>query len=137
MSLPKHLVLYDGECGFCNHTVQWLLARDRNEVLYFAPLQGDIAGQLMPQLELPADLDSIIYVRNTSEQLEAFIHSTAALEIVRVLPTPWSWLRLFIVTPSVIRDGLYKAFAKRRIRWFGRVDACDLPTESQSQRMLS
>ena len=137
MTIPKHLVLYDGECGFCNHTVQWLLARDHKEELYFAPLQGEIATQILPQFTLPADLDSIIYVRNVSDSSEAFIHSAAALEIVRVLPSPWSWLRWFLIIPSVIRDGFYKAFAKRRIRWFGRVDSCDLPTESQSQRMLS
>lgn len=27
--MKKHLVLWDGECGFCRRSVMWLLARDR------------------------------------------------------------------------------------------------------------
>ena len=137
MTNPTHLVFYDGECGFCNHTVQWLLARDQREVLYFAPLEGEAASEILSKFSLPPELDSIIYVRNLSDEPEVFILSSAALEIVRVLPAPWSWLAFCKLIPSLIRDGLYTAFAKRRIQWFGRVDSCELPTESQSQRMLS
>ncbi len=25
----KFIVFYDGECGFCNHWVQWILERDK------------------------------------------------------------------------------------------------------------
>ena len=70
MTNPTHLVFYDGECGFCNHTVQWLLARDQREVLYFAPLEGEAASEILSKFSLPPELDSIIYVRNLSELIE-------------------------------------------------------------------
>src|SRR5678815_2955382 len=37
------VLLYDGVCGFCNGTVQFVLARDRRGVLRFATLQGEFA----------------------------------------------------------------------------------------------
>src|SRR5262249_51494709 len=41
-----HLVLYDGTCGFCAHTVQWILAADPAGRVRFAPLQGSTATAL-------------------------------------------------------------------------------------------
>src|SRR5207248_1207981 len=40
---PRALVLYDGLCGLCDSTVQWLLRRDQKKVLTFAALQGETA----------------------------------------------------------------------------------------------
>ena len=43
---PRHLVLYDGECGVCSRVVRWLIDADRHGVLRFAPLQGATATEL-------------------------------------------------------------------------------------------
>ena len=134
---PKHLVFFDGECGFCDRTVQWLLEHDDAEQLYFAPLQGAQAQEVLPQFEFPPELDSIVYVRRSGSEVEAFIYSDAIGEILRVLPTRWSWMRIAWIVPRSIRDGVYRAFASRRIQWFGKVDACRLPDERQAHRLLS
>lgn len=135
--VPKHLVFFDGNCGFCDHTVQWLLARDSKEQLYFAPLEGDMAGHVLSQFVLPEGLDSIIYVRTLNDVSEMFVYSDAIGQILKELPWYWSWLRVGWLTPRGIRDQIYKAFAARRIQWFGTVDACQLPNERQSRRLLS
>ena len=137
MKLPKHLIFFDGECGFCDKTVQWLLDKDDQEELYFSPLQGDIAKEVLPQVDLPPELDSIVYVRHSTTGVEAFIYSDAIGEILRVLPKRWSWMRIAWIVPRSIRDAIYRAFAARRIQWFGKVDACRLPDERQSRRLLS
>ena len=136
-SIPKHLVFFDGTCGFCDHTVQWLLARDSKEQLYFAPLEGDMAERVLSQFVLPDGLDSIIYVRTSNDMSEIFIYSDAIGQILKELPWYWSWLRVGWLTPRGIRDQIYKAFAARRIQWFGTVDACQLPDERQARRLLS
>ena len=137
MTPPEHLVFFDGECGFCDRTVQWLLERDEQEQLYFAPLQGEQAREVLPQFEFPPELDSIVYVRHSSTGVEAFIYSDAIGEILKVLPKRWSWMRIAWIVPRSIRDVVYRAFAARRIQWFGKVDACRLPDERQSRRLLS
>ena len=136
-SIPKHLVFFDGTCGFCDHTVQWLLARDSKEQLYFAPLEGDMAERVLSQFVLPDGLDSIIYVRTSNDMSEIFIYSDAIGQILKELPWYWSWLRVGWLTPRWVRDQIYKAFAAKRIQWFGTVDACQLPDERQARRLLS
>ena len=37
------ILLYDGECGFCNFWVQWVLKNDQKKEIQFSPLQGDFA----------------------------------------------------------------------------------------------
>ena len=137
MKHPEHLIFFDGECGFCDRTVQWLLQRDKHEVLYFAPLQGELAKAVLSTVDLPKDLDSIVYVRHQNDLVKVFVYSAAIGEILRVLPIPWSWMRVAWLVPSGIRDAVYRAFAARRIQWFGRVDACRLPDENQARRLLS
>ena len=137
MSKPQHLVFFDGDCGFCDRTVQWLLKNDERELLYFAPLQGEEAQKVLPQFDLPPDLDSIVYVRHSVTGVDVFIYSNAIGEILKVLPLRWSWMRIAWIVPRALRDVVYRAFAARRIQWFGRVDTCQLPDERQSRRLLS
>ena len=35
----RHLVLWDGECGFCRRSVEWLAANDKRGALDFKPYQ--------------------------------------------------------------------------------------------------
>ena len=45
--MKKHLVLWDGECGFCRRSVQWLQKQDRYNALKFQPNQeADISEEL-------------------------------------------------------------------------------------------
>lgn len=36
----RHLVLWDGECGFCRRSVEWLAANDKRGALEFKPYQS-------------------------------------------------------------------------------------------------
>jgi len=45
--MPKHLILWDGECDFCRRSVKWLLAHDRYGHLQAQPNQeADISDDL-------------------------------------------------------------------------------------------
>jgi len=48
----KHLVLWDGECGFCRRCVEFLARQDRFGKLEFSPYQeADLSPQLSAQCE--------------------------------------------------------------------------------------
>ena len=36
----RHLVLWDGDCGFCRRSVEWLASQDRRGALEFKPYQS-------------------------------------------------------------------------------------------------
>lgn len=44
----RHLVLWDGDCGFCRRSVEWLAAQDKRGALEFKPYQS---VELAPSLK--------------------------------------------------------------------------------------
>ena len=60
-----HLVFYDGQCGLCDHAVQFLLKADKKNKFLFAPLQGTTALQeLKDMAEKDKREDTLILVEN-------------------------------------------------------------------------
>ena len=65
------------------------------------------------------------------------MRSDAILQILRDLGGFWrvvSWLR---VIPRPLRNALYDRIARHRYAWFGRYEACRLPTSAESASLLS
>lgn len=125
------IVFFDGVCGLCNTSVDWLLRHDKNQRLLYAPLQGKAASeQLSP--ERLSDLDTIVYFRKGKELLR----SDAALYVLKDLGGAWKLLFGFIVIPRFIRDGIYKWVSRNRYKWFGKKEACRIPTKAERARFL-
>jgi predicted DCC family thiol-disulfide oxidoreductase YuxK len=62
--------------------------------------------------------------------------STAALRIAGYLGGMWrlfSWARII---PADFRDRVYDFIAEHRYEWFGKLDACRIPTPSERARFL-
>ena len=52
--LKNHgLIFYDGECGFCQFWIQFLLKRDYKNYFLFAPLQGKLALKYIEKSRIP------------------------------------------------------------------------------------
>ena len=68
---------------------------------------------------------------------KVFLKSDAALRVASYLKWPWSWSRAAVIFPRSLRDWAYDVIARNRYRWFGRRDACLLPTEELRSRLLS
>jgi len=136
-ALPDHLVLYDGVCRFCNDAVAWLLRVDRKGVFHFAPLQGPTAAAVLARHpQLAADLDSMLYVRQIDGRERVDCRADAVFAICAKLPGLWkigAWLRWL---PATLTDAAYRYFAANRYRWFGKYDACPLPSAEQRARFI-
>ena len=130
----RPIVLYDGVCGLCDKFVKFVVKRDRAEVVRFAALQSETGKDLLRTFGLPAgDLSFIVVI----EGKNSFIKSAAVLEVLRYLPGVWKYLALLRIIPAAISDVVYEFTARNRYTWFGRYDACVLPTESERKRFLS
>jgi len=57
----QKVVLFDGVCGMCNASVDFILSRDRDKKFLFSPLQGKFANAQVP--EECIDLNTIIYLK--------------------------------------------------------------------------
>lgn len=136
MKDTRPVVLFDGDCAFCNATVRWTLKRDPLARLRFAPLAADAARRAValadPDLDFDSLPDAIVLVDRTGVHTA----STAVLRMARHLSLPWPALTIALIVPRPLRDAVYQVFARNRYRWFGRADACEIPPPGLAARML-
>src|ERR1017187_9056949 len=119
------VVLFDGVCNLCNRSVQFIIARDPAAYFRFAALGSEAAQRLLGESVLRGPLpDSVALI----ERGRVYTRSAAALRIARRLRFPWPLVCALIVVPRPLRDQVYDLIARNRYRWFGKRDACMMPT---------
>lgn len=132
-------MLYDGLCGFCDGTVQFILDRDRKRTLRFAPLQGDFAREFFARHPEFRTIDSIVLVQPATAIDGEFvsIYSDAIVLLSKYVGGFWNVLGVALqIVPRFLRDWGYRTFAKFRYRVFGRRAACRIPTDDERVRFL-
>ena len=136
MEAEPTIVLFDGRCGLCTRSVQFILKRDRDARFRFAPLESAAAARACARIGVPTpqavDPDSIIVIADG----HAFERSDAALAIAARLPFPWPMFAVFRIVPRGLRDWLYRIVARNRYRWFGKSETCMMPTPELHARFL-
>jgi predicted DCC family thiol-disulfide oxidoreductase YuxK len=139
MAGSNQIVLYDGVCGLCNASVQFLLRNDKSGRLRFASLQSDFAGKVLRRHSLdPKDLDTLHVVENYEQPNERVLQrSDAVLRAGRELGGFWGALATIAsVIPRPLRDAFYRLVARNRYSLFGKYESCMLPEPSQRSRFL-
>ena len=136
----RRVVFFDGVCALCDASMRFLIDEDRERLLKYAPLQGTTAAA-EPAVkailqEDGADLKSAIYVRGTGDDREVFTRSDAILAILDDLGGFWRVVALARFVPRPLRNGIYNFIARNRYGWFGRLDVCRLPGETDARLFL-
>lgn len=131
--MGQRIVLFDGECNFCDTSVQFIIKRDPNGYFHFASLQSDVGQSMRKKYNIPENIDSMLLIENE----KAYMRSTAALKICRKLTGAWKLFYLFIIIPPPIRNIVYNFVAKNRYKWFGKMDQCMIPPPEIRSRFLS
>jgi predicted DCC family thiol-disulfide oxidoreductase YuxK len=133
------LVLYDGVCGFCNRSVQFILRRDPNAIFRFAALQSHFAAEILTRHGAnPTDLDAMYAVISPNQPDECLLaRSDAIVFILKQLGGVWRPLAAVLqLIPRVVRDAAYRLVARTRYCVFGRYDSCPVPSEDTRFRFL-
>lgn len=128
----ERIILFDGECNFCNKSVQFIIKRDPNGLFKFASLQSDIGKELLRKYNAPNNIDSFVLI----EANKCYFKSSAGLRICRNLIGAWKLLYFLLVIPSPLRDFLYGIVAKNRYKWFGINKSCMLLSPEERKRFL-
>lgn len=118
------LVFYDGECGFCHHTVRFLIDVDsRGTAFRFAPLYGETFHARIPA-EARVGLPDSLVVQAADGRL--LVGSEAMLHTFRRLGGGHRfWANFLALFPRPLREAAYAGFARIRHRLFARPDqAC-------------
>lgn len=126
----KNLLLYDGECGMCNHFVQWMLRVDHGGRFRYAPLNGPTSLGILGG---PVDPTTMIVVDDRGKHLR---EADAVFYLLTHLAFPWRLAVIGYLVPRFIRNAAYRWVAKRRHTLFPRPQACALPDAGERRRFL-
>lgn len=132
MANTRPILFYDGECGLCDKTVQWMLKRDPHHTMDYAPLQGSTYAAIsLP--DKPTGLGTVVFFDRDA----LLVRSNAVLGALRCLGGVWRPLAAIAsILPLSIRDRAYNFIARRRLRWFGGKDSCKIPSIADRSRFL-
>jgi predicted DCC family thiol-disulfide oxidoreductase YuxK len=128
-----HVLLFDGACNLCNATVAFVVPRDRGRRFKFLPIQSDLGRRAYRAAGLDPSQPGTLLLVTGGRRL---MRSDAAIEVARHLGWPWkaaAWLRW---VPRALRDRAYDFVARNRHRWFGRPEACIVPSPGVRDRFL-
>lgn len=136
MNLPrdKKIILFDGVCNLCNSFVQYVIKRDKKDVFRFVALQSDLGQEILKHIGIDTkNIDSIILYE---PGVAYFYKSSAAIEIAKGLGGFLGWSIVFKIIPTALRNPIYDYVAKNRYKWYGKKDACMIPTPELKAKFL-
>jgi predicted DCC family thiol-disulfide oxidoreductase YuxK len=129
----KPVILFDGLCNLCNGSVRFIINRDAKAYFRFASLQSPFGQYTLHKFGLPVNqLYSIILIKDGI----LLQKSNAALEVAKNLDGLWPAFFAFKVIPRFVRDWIYDIISANRYNWFGKKDACMIPTVELKSRFL-
>ncbi|WP_299096666.1 thiol-disulfide oxidoreductase DCC family protein [Winogradskyella sp.] len=131
----KQLILFDGVCNLCNSSVLYVIKRDYENKFLFAPLQSNIAKSITSEYKIDTNKVDSILLYNPKKQ-KVYSKSTAALQVAKQLNFPTKLMAIFLVTPAFIRNWAYDYVAKNRYKWYGKKEACMIPTPELKAKFL-
>jgi len=131
---PHKIILFDGDCNLCNHSVQLVIRKDPSQKFLFAAIQSEVGKKILSQhgVDQPK-LTTFYYLDQTNLMSE----SEAALQVAKQLNFPYYCFSIFLLLPKPLRDSCYHFIAKYRYIFFGKAKSCWLPSEELSKRFLS
>jgi len=141
MSERSALLLYDGSCGFCARSVQFVLRHEsQRKTLRFAALDSPIGVEVRARHPAIEGVDSVVWVEPSDASGDdeyVLVRSAAVLRVLRYLGGIWRALAgLATVVPRSVADWVYDFIARHRHKLTRGNPACVLPTPDQRSRFI-
>ncbi len=134
MEENKNIILFDGICNLCNGFIQFVIKRDTADTFRYASLQSEIGQKLVSERGIDtARIDSVVLIE---PGVAYYIKSDAALQIGSHLKGFRTISRILYLIPSGLRNIIYDLIARYRYAWFGKKDACMIPTPELQSKFL-
>ncbi|GMN08942.1 DUF393 domain-containing protein [Croceitalea sp. MTPC9] len=134
MENDNKIILFDGVCNLCNGVVQFVIKLDKEDTFRFAALQSEVGEKLTAERGIgTSQVDSIILIE---PGVAYYTKSDAALQIGKNLKGYRTLSSLLYVFPKGLRNIVYDFIARNRYKWYGKKDACMIPTPELQAKFL-
>ena len=129
----RPIIIFDGYCALCSGWAQFVLRHDPHGRYRLLAAQSPLGHALYVHYGLnPQDYETNILIADGL----AWFKSEGSIRMAEGLGLPWSLAAVFRVLPLALRDRLYAALARNRLRLFGKRETCFLPDPSYAERFL-
>ena len=131
----KQLILFDGVCNLCNTNVLRVIKNDYQNRFVFASLQSNLGSKIVKaaNIDIKKVNSVLLYI---PKQQKVLYKSKAVFTIAQQLKLPYQLLTIFKILPNFISDFVYDFVAKNRYRWYGKKNACMIPTLELKAKFL-
>lgn len=129
----KLYVFYDGDCGFCNFWVEWILKNDKKDKFLFASLQSNFGQFFLKERDLQTYNFNTIYL--WKPEIYYLKKSSAIIKIAENLGGIYQFSIIFKIIPKIIRDFLYNIISNHRSKILKA--SCFLPSQLQKGKFLN
>ena len=136
LNIPKDkkIILFDGVCNLCDSAVQMIIKHDTEDIFRFVALLSDLGQKIIQHLGIDIQkTDSIILYH---PGFAYYLKSEAALEIAKNLGGIFYFATLFSILPISFNNYIYDYIAKNRYKWYGKKEACLIPTKAIQAKFL-
>lgn len=131
MNITKPILFFDGVCGLCNKSVDFLIRIDKNNHLLYAPLQGITAKKILERKYIDS-LSTMAF----HQAGKTHYKSTAILKSINAVGGAWRVFYVFTIIPAFIRDALYNLISSMRYEVFRKKDSCRVPSSDELNKIL-
>ena len=126
-------MIFDGVCNLCVRSVKFIINHEADQSVRFTPLQSPAGARLLREFGFdPEDAKSFVLVADG----KPYVKSDAAIRVARHLRGGWRLIGAIKIIPRPIRNWTYDVIARNRYRWFGRSEACMVPTPELLSRFV-
>jgi predicted DCC family thiol-disulfide oxidoreductase YuxK len=114
------IVLYDGDCNFCNKWVCFTSSKLQKNEISFIPFNSIKGLEKIEKFQIK-NQNSVAYIRDDI----IFFKSRAVLKICKQLQFPYNLLYFFTILPAFLLDFFYDFIAKRRLKLTTKKQCCN------------
>lgn len=135
-NLPKDkkIIIFDGVCNLCDASVQKIIKHDSKDVFRFVASQSTLGQEIINYLGIDTTkTDSIILYQ---PGVAYYYKAEAALEIAKDLGGIFVFGPLISWLPNTILNSVYDYVASNRYKWYGKKEACMVPSKEILNKFL-
>jgi len=122
MKTDKPILLFDGDCKFCNFWVGLIQRQKAQNKFNYYPLKSSNGQELISTYNVPNSIDSVVVIANNT----VYYKTGAALKIAKTLGGFWNLALILWLIPKPVRDWLYDIVAKNRHKFFKNRENCEI-----------
>ena len=119
--MTKAIVLYDGDCNFCNKWISFVKNKLQKDEISFIPFNSIEGMKIIEKFQIK-NQNSVVYIKNNI----VFFKSSAVLKICKQLQFPYNLLQFSKIIPNFLLNFAYDFIAKRRLKLTSKKQCCNV-----------